>query len=212
MSQAKRPIRVMVVDDHAIMREGVAALINSQPDMTLIAEAATGADAIALHKSSQPDVTVMDLALPDLGGTDAIVAIRQDAPRARFVVLTTFRGDVQALRALKAGATGYLLKSMVRKELLNSIRVVHSGAKHIPAEIAAEITAYAADETLTAREIEVLRWVAEGCSNKIVAAKLSISEDTVKNHMRAVLEKLGANDRTHAVTIAVRRGFLDLGR
>ena len=210
MSAPASRIRVMIVDDHALMREGVAALINSQTDMTLVAEAATGQDAIRLHAEHRPHVTVVDLALPDLDGIAVIARIRETTPKAHFVVLTTFRGDVQALRALKAGATGYLLKSMLRKELLDTIRVVHAGGKRIPPEVSSEIAAYAAEEPLTEREIEVIRWVSEGCSNKIVAAKLGISEDTVKNHMRTILEKLGANDRTHAVTIAIRRGFLDI--
>ncbi len=210
MSSIGKQIRVMVVDDHALMREGVAALIGSQSDMALVAEAATGEDAIALHKQHDPQVTIMDLALPDMTGIEAIERIRESSPKARFVVLTTFRGDVQALRALKAGATGYLLKSMLRKELLDTIRVVHAGGKRIPTEVSTEIATYATGDALTEREIEVLRWVAEGCSNKIVAVRLNISEDTVKNHMRTILSKLDAKDRTHAVTIAIRRGFLDL--
>ena len=210
MASEGTPIRVLTVDDHAILREGIAALIGSQPDMKLVAEAATGAEAIAAHNLYDPDVTLMDLALPDMNGIDAIAAIRKQRPRARFIVLTTFRGDVQALRALKAGATGYLLKGMLRKDLLDTIRVIHQGGKKVPADISNEIATHASLEPLSAREVEVLRWVAEGCSNKSVAVRLSISEDTVKNHMRAILGKLGANDRTHAVTIAIRRGYLDL--
>jgi DNA-binding NarL/FixJ family response regulator len=210
MASESTPIRVLTVDDHAILREGIAALVASQPDMKLVAEASTGREAIDAHKLHEPNVTLMDLALPDMNGIDVIAAIRKENPRARFVVLTTFRGDVQALRALKAGATGYLLKSMLRKELLDTIRVVHQGGKKVPADISNEIATHASLEELSAREIEVLRWVAEGCSNKNVATRLSISEDTVKNHMRAILAKLGANDRTHAVTIAIRRGYLDL--
>jgi DNA-binding NarL/FixJ family response regulator len=210
MASEGTPIRVLTVDDHAILREGIAALIGSQPDMKLVAEAATGAEAIAAHNLHDPDVTLMDLALPDMNGIDAIAAIRKQRPRARFIVLTTFRGDVQALRALKAGATGYLLKGMLRKDLLDTIRVIHQGGKKVPADISNEIATHASLEPLSAREVEVLRWVAEGCSNKSVAVRLSISEDTVKNHMRAILGKLGASDRTHAVTIAIRRGYLDL--
>jgi len=206
------PIRVMAVDDHAVLREGIAALVISQPDMQIVAEASNGAEAIALHAIHQPHVTLMDLALPDIGGVEAIIAIRERTQNARFVILTTFKGDVQALRALKAGATGYVLKSMLRTELLEAIRTVHRGGKHIPAEISFEIAAHAFEESLSTREMEVLRCVAEGCSNKIVANTLLISEDTVKNHMRSILSKLGANDRTHAVTIAVRRGFLNLDR
>lgn len=211
MRHADQPIRILAVDDHAILREGVAALIGTQSDLQLVAEAASGAEAIELHQQHAPHVTLVDLALPDMSGVDVIQAIRARAPRARFVVLTTFRGDVQALRALKAGATGYLLKSMLRKDLLDTIRTVHAGGKYIPPEISSDIAAYAAGETLSDREIEVLTWVAEGSSNKVVAIRLGISEDTVKNHMRAILAKLGASDRTHAVTIAIRRGFLDLG-
>jgi len=210
MSPPEHRIRVMIVDDHALMREGVAALIKGQDDMFMVAEASNGQEAVDLHEKRSPHVTVMDLSLPDMSGIDAIGLIRAREPKARFVVLTTFRGDVQALRALKAGATGYLLKSMLRKELLDTIRVVHAGGKQIPPEISSEIAAYAAEEALTEREIEVIRWVAEGNSNKIVANKLGISEDTVKNHMRTILAKLGASDRTHAVTIAIRRGFLDI--
>lgn len=203
-------IRILAVDDHAVLREGVAALIQSQADMELVAEAATGQEAIDLHRAHNPDVTLIDLGLPDMGGVDVIAAIRDRLPRSRFVVLTTFRGDVQALRALKAGAAGYLLKSMLRKDLLDTIRTVHHGGKHIPPEISFEIATHASDDALSERELEVLRWVSEGCSNKLVAAQLTISEDTVKNHMRTILSKLGANDRTHAVTIAIRRGYLDL--
>jgi DNA-binding NarL/FixJ family response regulator len=203
-------IRILAVDDHAILREGVAALIQSQPDLELVAEAATGADAIVQHLAHNPDVTLIDLGLPDMSGIDVITAIRQRDPRSRFVVLTTFRGDVQALRALKAGAAGYLLKSMLRKDLLETIRTVHRGGKHIPADVSLEIATHVSDDALSDREVEVLRWVAEGSSNKLVARQLGISEETVKNHMRGILSKLGANDRTHAVTIAIRRGYLDL--
>ena len=210
MSHAHQKIRILAVDYHAILREGVAALIGSEPDFELVAEAATGAEAIEMHQLHNPHVTLMDLALPDMGGVAVIQAIRARAPRARFVVLTTFRGDVQALRALKAGATGYLLKSMLRKDLLETIRTVHAGGKYIPPEVSIDIAAHAAGEGLSEREIEVLTWVAEGSSNKVVAMRMGISEDTVKNHMRAILAKLGASDRTHAVTIAIRRGFLDL--
>lgn len=210
MSPADAPIRILAVDDHAILREGVAALIGSQADMELVAEAATGREAIDRHAAYGPHVTLVDLALPDMSGVDVIRTIRERTPRARFVVLTTFRGDVQALRALKAGATGYLLKSQLRKDLLDTIRTVHAGGKYIPPEISNDIASYATGDGLSEREVEVLTWVAEGSSNKVVAARLGITEDTVKNHMRAILAKLGATDRTHAVTIAIRRGFLDL--
>jgi len=203
-------IRILAVDDHAILREGVAALIQSQPDLELVAEAATGAEAIEQHRKHGPDVTLIDLGLPDMSGIDVITAIRQRDPRARFVVLTTFRGDVQAVRALKAGAAGYLLKSMLRKDLLETIRTIHRGGKHIPPDISLEIATHVSDDALSEREVEVLRWVAEGYSNKLVARQLGISEETVKNHVRGLLSKLDARDRTHAVTIAIRRGYLDL--
>jgi DNA-binding NarL/FixJ family response regulator len=200
----------MAVDDHAILREGLAALIGSQPDMELVAEAATGQEAIERHQACAPHVTLVDLALPDMSGVDVITQIRARSPRARFIVLTTFRGDVQAVRALKAGAAGYLLKSMLRKDLLETIRTVHRGGKSIPPEISMDIAVHASGPILSDREVQVLRLVADGFSNKMAAGRLGISEDTVKNHMRLILSKLDANDRTHAVTIAVRRGFLDL--
>jgi DNA-binding NarL/FixJ family response regulator len=205
-------IRILAVDDHAILREGVAALIANHPDLKLVAEAATGREAIELFRIHQPHVTLMDLALPDMHGVEAISRIRSEFPNAKMIVLTTYRGDIQAIRALKAGATGYLLKSSLRKELVETIRVVHRGGKRIPPEVSSEIAAHACDDELTEREIEVLQCVAEGNSNKIVASQLKISEDTVKNHMRSILSKLSANDRTHAVMIATRRGFLDFER
>jgi DNA-binding NarL/FixJ family response regulator len=212
MTSSGRPIRILAVDDHAVLREGIAALIRNQSDLELVAEAATGAEALELFRIHRPDVTLVDLGLPDMNGVELISRIRAESSRARIVVLTTFRGDVQALRSLKAGATGYLLKSSVRKELVETIRAVHSGLKRIPPEIATEIATHASEDELSEREIEVLQCVAAGSSNKIVASTLQISEDTVKNHMRNILSKLGANDRTHAVTIATRRGFLDFER
>lgn len=210
MSSSPPRIRILAVDDHEMLREGVAALLQAQPDMELVAEASTGQEAIDLHQRHNPDVTLVDLGLPDMSGVDVITAIRKRSPRARFVVLTTFRGDVQALRSLKAGAAGYLLKSMLRKELLETIRVVQRGGKRVPADVSVEIATHAAQDDLSPRELQVLGLVAEGCSNKLVGAQLSISEDTVKNHMRTILAKLNAKDRTHAVTTAIRRGFLDL--
>jgi DNA-binding NarL/FixJ family response regulator len=205
-----RPIRIMTVDDHPVFREGIGSMLSTQKDMELIAEASTGMEAVKLYAVHRPDVTLMDLRLPDISGLDAIIQIREKYPQARMIVLTTYKGDVQALRALKAGAMGYLLKSMLRVYLLDTIRAVHSGHKRVPPEIASEMAEFAADDSLTAREIQVLQQVATGNANKMIADKLSISEDTVKAHMKSILSKLSANDRTHAVTIAMRRGFLDV--
>jgi len=203
-------IRILVVDDHPVLREGLAAMIESQRDMTLVAEAANGRDAIDSFEAYLPDVTIMDLRLPDMNGIEAITSIRQSHPEARVIVLTTYLGDVQAGRALIAGAHAFLLKATLRTDLLDTIRAVHKGQRRVPPEVASEMAEYAADDSLTPREVEVLEQVASGNSNKMVADRLNISEDTVKAHMRSVLSKLGANDRTHAVTIALRRGFLDM--
>jgi two-component system, NarL family, response regulator len=209
MSNAE-PIKVLTVDDHPLLREGIAAVIEGQPDMTLVAEATNGGEAITSFRAHRPDVTLMDLQMPDMNGIDAILAIRAEFPDARIVVLTTYKGDVQALRAFKAGACGYLLKSMLRKELLETIRAVHAGRRRIPAEVAAEMAEHATDDALTEREIEVLRHVAAGNTNRQVAAQLAIVEETVKAHMKSILSKLGAKDRTHAVTIALKRGIIDI--
>ena len=198
-------IRVMVVDDHPLLREGIAAVLEGEEKISLVAEAANGREAIEKFRAFFPDVTLMDLQLPDISGIEAIKSIRLEFPSARFIVLTTYHGDVQALRALKAGATGYMLKTSLRTDLVDAIRAVHRGQRRLPPEIAKELAEHV---LLTEREIEVLRRVAAGNSNKIIADQLNLTEATVKAHMKNILSKLGANDRTHAVTIALKRGFL----
>ncbi len=202
-------IRVLMVDDHPLLREGIAAVLQGEEDCELVGEAANGQEAIELFRIHRPDVTLMDLQMPIMNGTDAILAIRKEFANARFVVLTTYQGDVQALRAFKAGASGYILKNMLRRELIDTIRAVHAGKRRIPPEVAAELAEHVTDDALTAREVEVLKMVAAGTSNKMIAARLSVSEATIKAHVKNILSKLGANDRTHAVTIAMKRGFLD---
>jgi DNA-binding NarL/FixJ family response regulator len=203
-------IRVLTIDDHPLLREGIAALVSNQSDMELVAEGSNGREAIELYRKHLPDVTLMDLQMPEMGGIDAMSAIRGEFPEARIIVLTTYAGDVQVFRALKAGARAFLLKGLLRKELLDTIRAVHAGQKRLPPEIAAEIAEHATDDTLTAREIDVLRLIAAGNANKEIAAQLSITEETVKGHVKNILAKLGANDRTHAVTIGLKRGIFDL--
>ena len=209
MSSGNR-IRVLSVDDHPMLREGIAAVLGTEPDMVLVAEASNGREAIEQYRAHRPDVTLMDLQMPVMNGTEAILEIRKEFPDARFIVLTTYAGDVQAVRAIKAGASGYILKNMVRKELVDAIRTVHSGKKRIPSEIAVEMAEHHSDDALTEREIEVLREVAAGNANKLIAFHLSISEETVKAHMKSILAKLAANDRTHAVTIALKRGIIEI--
>jgi len=207
---AKDPIRILTVDDHPLLREGIAAVLANEQDIVLVAEAANGREAIEQFRAHRPDVTLMDVQMPEINGIDAIVKIREEFPDARIIVLTTYTGDAQAARAFKAGASGYLLKNMVRKELIDTIRTVHSGKKRIPPEIAVEMAEHHSDDALTLRELEVLREVAAGNANKRVAQLLNVSEETIKAHMKSILSKLSANDRTHAVTIAVRRGIIDI--
>jgi DNA-binding NarL/FixJ family response regulator len=203
-------IRVLAVDDHAIVRDGIARLIGTQSDMELVGEACDGREAVEGFRMHRPDITLMDLQMPNMCGIDAIIAIRGEFPEARIVVLTTYAGDVQVKRALQAGAQGYLLKGLLRKELLETIRAVHGGQKRLTAEIAAEIAEHAMDSTLTPREISVLKLIAGGNANKEIAAQLHISEESAKGYVKNILAKLGANDRTHAVTIGLKRGIIDL--
>jgi DNA-binding NarL/FixJ family response regulator len=203
-------IRILTVDDHQLLREGIVAVLERQEDMSVVGQAGSGREAIESFRRLRPDVTLMDLRMPDMSGLEAISAIRTEFSSARIVVLTTYAGDVQAAAALRAGAAGYLLKNLVRKELVETIRTVHAGKRSVPSEIATEIAEHVADDNLTQREIEVLRRVAAGKSNKLVAAELDISEGTVKTHMKSILPKLDASDRTHAVMIALKRGILEL--
>ena len=201
-------IQILTVDDHPLLREGIAAVIHGETDMVIVGEASNGREAIDIFRSKRPDVALMDLQMPGLSGIDAITTIRQEHPQAQIIVLTTYEGDVLARRALKAGAAGYILKDMIRTELLEAIRAVHGGRRYIPQKIAAELAEHYTEDDLSEREIEILREVARGTSNKIIAAHLSISEATVKAHMQKIMLKLGASDRTHAVNIATTRGFL----
>lgn len=205
-----KQIRVLAVDDHPLLREGIAALVNAESDMKLVAEASNGLDAVEKFRLHRPDVTLMDIQMPDLNGVEAISRIQVEFPGAHIIVLTTYSGDTQVVSALRAGARAYILKGQVHRELLETIRAVHAGKKRIPPEIAAELAEHAADDDLTSREIDVLRLIAAGNSNKLVADQLSIGEATVKSHVTNILSKLGANDRAHAVTIALKRGIIEL--
>lgn len=207
---AQTPIRILSVDDHPLLREGIAAMLNSQPDMSLVSQASTGAEAIQKYREHRPDVTLMDLRLPDLSGIDAVSAIRAEFPEARIIMLTTFERDVEIKRALEAGARGYLLKNTPPGELMDGIRQVHAGKKRVPREVAARLAEHISDEELTAREIDVLQRVSGGNRNRDIAELLFISEETVKAHLKHIMDKLGAQDRTQAIAIGLRRGYIQL--
>lgn len=210
MSDDTKQIKVMTVDDHPVLRQGIAALIADEPDMTLVAEATNGREAIQQFRGHRPDVTLMDLQMPEMNGLDAMIAIRGEFPDARIIVLTTYTGDVQARRAIQAGARAYLLKNSLHKELLDTIRAVHAGRKNLSPEVSFELAEHAAEDTLSPLEVRVLRLIAEGNSNKEIAARLAVTEDSVKGHVRNILSKLGANDRTHAAMIGIKRGIIEL--
>ena len=209
-SGSSEGIRILTIDDHQLLREGIAAVLEASEDMTLVAQASNGLEGIEIFRRLRPDITLMDLRMPGMSGIETIVAIRAEFPKARIIVLTTYAGDAQAAAALKAGASGYLLKNLIRKELIETIRAVYCGKRRVPPEIAMQIAEHVADAALSEREIEVLRRVAAGKSNKVIAAELGIAEATVKTHMKSILPKLGASDRTHAVMIALKRGIFDL--
>jgi DNA-binding NarL/FixJ family response regulator len=210
LSSTNTLIRILTVDDHPLLRKGIAALVDVEPDMKLVAEASNGQEAIDKFRLLRPDVTLMDLQMPDMSGIEAIIRIHSEFPNARIVVLTTYTGDAQVLRALKAGARAYILKGHVHRELLETIRAVHAGQKRIPPDVAGELAQHASDDALSSREIDVLRLIAAGNSNKLIADQLSIGEATVKSHVTNILSKLGANDRSHAVTIGLKRGIIEL--
>ena len=210
MSANPSQIRILVVDDHPLLRQGIAGLVGDQPDMSLVAEASNGREAILQFRAHRPDITLMDLQMPEMNGLDAIAAIRGEFPEARIVVLTTYTGDVQVLRALKAGARAYLLKNLLHKELLETIRAVHAGKKTLSPELSYQLAEHATDDALTPAEIAVLRLIAAGNANKQIADQLSITEETVKGRVKNILSKLGANDRTHAAMIGLKRGIIEI--
>ena len=210
MNDQASPIRILVVDDHPIVRAGIEALMTGHPDMIIVAQAANGREAIQHFRTHHPDVTLMDIQMPEMGGLDALIAIRNESPDARIIMLTTYAGDAQVMRAIKAGAQGYLLKSALSRELLDTIRAVHAGKKALSAEASYEVAEHAADDTLTPAEIHVLQLIAKGNANKEIAEQLSISEETVKGQVRNILSKLGAKDRTHAAMIGLKRGIIGL--
>jgi DNA-binding NarL/FixJ family response regulator len=210
MTVVSNPIRIMAVDDHPLLLQGLATIVGDQPDMLIVAQASNGREAIQQFRSHHPDVTLMDLQMPEMSGLDAMIAIRDEFPDAKFIVLTTYSGDVQVLRAMKAGARGYLLKNLLHKELLATIRAVHAGKKTLSADASYVLADHAGDDALTPGELDVLRLIAAGNANKQIAAQLSITEDTVKGRVKNILSKLGANDRTHAAMIGIKRGIIDL--
>ena len=210
MTNDPSPIRVLAVDDHQLIRVGIATLLLPESDMKLVAEASNGLDAIAKFRECRPDITLMDLQMPEMNGFDAIIAIRGEFPEARIIVLTTYAGDAQAVRAMKAGAQGYLLKNLLHKELLQTIRTVHAGYKAMASDVAAQLAEHTGDEVLTPKEIDVLRLIAAGNANKEIAAQLSVTEETIKSRVKNILDKLGAKDRTHAVSIGLKRGLIEL--
>ena len=210
MSTLTNPIRILAVDDHAIFRQGIVGLLADQPDILLVAEAGNGREAIQQYRTHRPDITLMDLQMPEMNGLDAVIAIRGEFPEARMIVLTTYTGDVQVLRALKAGARAYLLKNLLHKELLDTIRAVHAGKRTLSPEASFELAEHATDDALTPAEVEILRLIAAGNANKQIADRLTITEETVKGRIKSILSKLNANDRTHAATIGLKRGIIEL--
>ncbi len=204
------PIRILIVDDHPLLQEGIALVVDHEPDMQLVGSAATGRESVEMFEKLRPGLVLMDLRLPDMSGIDAMIAIRAKSPTAKVIILTTFEGDAEVNRALKAGAAGYLLKTMPRKQIVDSMRLIHAGRRRIDPGVAASLAEHMGQETLSQREIEILKQVAEGSRNKEIAAHLTLSEETIKSHMKNILEKLGASDRTQAVSIAVRRGIMQL--